>query len=331
MEPPEARAQRKKRVVFGNLKSLAGVFSDFCSNTSAHGFQYLVSTQSFFERMFWVGIVGLGFIFASIMVLSLASQWTENPSSVAIKTFSKPANEVPFPAITICNEHGFDVGEYIRAVFDNFQYSCLKCTETEFEKYYNTSKCSEADYLGTSDCYKTELLRSHFAAYFDDGEGVSHILNITSFLREILKVDILFKVQDLVFAISRFPGHNPPQFCDDDSDDLAHFWKRNSLYPHYFSLMGRDPYTSLSSDIVTELISGTLNPLAWYRDMGFVISRYYLMFIGPNGVRNCTYQGLGIENSRYENLIDSLGNNYTFWDFVASFNDNYDMEVMSSV
>ena len=53
-----------------------------------------------------------------------------------------PATDLPYPAITICNKNGYDVGEYLRAVFDNFEYSCKD-----------------------GDCEKSSLLRSHFPEY----------------------------------------------------------------------------------------------------------------------------------------------------------------------
>ena len=145
----EGRGRKRKKTVFSeNAKSLPQVFSDFCQNTSAHGFQYWVSAGSLLERLLWISIVASGFTIAFLMVRSALSHWINNPSSVDIRTFSKPANELPFPAITVCNEHGFDVGQYIRAVFDNFQHSCVKG--------YN--------------CNETELLRSHFPGYFGPDE-----------------------------------------------------------------------------------------------------------------------------------------------------------------
>ena len=153
MEQEGTRGKRKKGVFSENVKSLPHVLSDFCQNTSAHGFQYWVSAGSLPERLLWIVIVGCGFTLASIMVSSVVTHWINNPSAVAINTFSKPANEVPFPAITICNENGFDVGQYLRAVFDNFQYSC-----------YNDHNCSEV-----------ELLRSHFSGYFEQGVSRKHL------------------------------------------------------------------------------------------------------------------------------------------------------------
>ena len=152
MEQQRKRRNWRKKLISENIKSFSEVLLDFCQNTSAHGFQYWVSAGSLIERLLWIVIVACGFTFASIMVGSVVTHWRNNPSSVAIKTFSKPANEVPFPAITICNENGFDVGQYLRAVFDNFQYSC-----------YNDHNCSDV-----------ELLRSHFPGYFEQEVSLRH-------------------------------------------------------------------------------------------------------------------------------------------------------------
>ena len=42
-----------------------------------------------------------------------------------IETFSLPAASLPYPSITICKENGIaNTGDYLRAVFDNFQFTC---------------------------------------------------------------------------------------------------------------------------------------------------------------------------------------------------------------
>ena len=93
-----------------------------------------------------------------VTVSSALKNWADNPEKVAIKTFSKPAREVPYPAITICNPNGYDVGQYIRAVFDNFEFSC------------ESGKCE-----------KSRLLRTDFPGLSSEsGYAVSNILCITS-------------------------------------------------------------------------------------------------------------------------------------------------------
>ena len=58
----------------------------------------------------------------NLQVTSALTYWNDYPKRVAIATFAMPATEVPSPAITVCNPSGFDIGEYVRAIYDNFQY-----------------------------------------------------------------------------------------------------------------------------------------------------------------------------------------------------------------
>ena len=60
---------------------------------------------------------------------------------MSIETFSLPATSLAYPAITVCNGYRYDVGEYIRAVYNNFE-----------------SKCSVKE----DNCNATKYLRSHF-------------------------------------------------------------------------------------------------------------------------------------------------------------------------
>ena len=68
---------------------------------------------------------------------------------VGIKSFSLPVTELNYPAITICKENGFyDPGEYVRAIFNNFQYT--------YED-------------GDGSCETTALLRQHYKQYIGEG------------------------------------------------------------------------------------------------------------------------------------------------------------------
>ena len=64
---------------------------------------------------------------------------------VGILTHSLEVTELDYPSITICKEKGlYDPGEYIRPIFNQFQYACSN---------------------GDSSCNKTELLREHYQEY----------------------------------------------------------------------------------------------------------------------------------------------------------------------
>ena len=62
---------------------------------------------------------------------------------MGIESFTLSVTELPYPAITICKKKGlYDPGEYLRAVFNQFQYAYRK------------------DDKGS--CNDTALLRSHY-------------------------------------------------------------------------------------------------------------------------------------------------------------------------
>ena len=62
---------------------------------------------------------------------------------MGIESFTLSVTELPYPAITICKKKGlYDPGEYLRAVFNQFQYA-----------YRKNDKGS---------CIDTATLRSHY-------------------------------------------------------------------------------------------------------------------------------------------------------------------------
>ena len=111
MDKDKTRKKKKQ------ISTIVQVLSDYCKNTTIHGLQYWVSTGTVVEQILWVGIVFIGFVTAFTMVSSAIKHWIDVPSKVTITTFSMPATKVHYPAITICNPNGNNVGEYIRNIF----------------------------------------------------------------------------------------------------------------------------------------------------------------------------------------------------------------------
>ena len=139
------------------------VLKEYCENTTAHGFQYWVTARSSAEKVLWVAIVLTGFVTGILMVSATVGHWFDFPTKMAIASHSMPATKVPYPSITICNPKGYDASEYLRAVFDNFQYSC-------------------GDITNPTGCEQSKTLRSHFPAYDTDSEEVSCSKLIRSWL-----------------------------------------------------------------------------------------------------------------------------------------------------
>ena len=98
---------------------------EYCEVCTPHGFSYWVSSKRAVDKVFWVGVVLACFIVSGYFVKTATEDWRENPTQTTINALGIPIKSLDHPAITICKPNGiYDVGEYLRAEFNNFQFSC---------------------------------------------------------------------------------------------------------------------------------------------------------------------------------------------------------------
>jgi formate-dependent nitrite reductase membrane component NrfD len=64
-------------------------FRAYCEATSIHGFAYWVAAPRLLEKLFWVVVVIIGFVCASLIINKSVDDWQKHPGVVMIKTFSK--------------------------------------------------------------------------------------------------------------------------------------------------------------------------------------------------------------------------------------------------
>ena len=101
-------------------------------------------------------VVIFGFTCASLILHTSINDWMESPGKVkqntharnitiimtpklshpqvTINSFSVPVTELPFPAITICKSGSGDAGDYVRAIYNNFQFKCNSPASCESRK-----------------------------------------------------------------------------------------------------------------------------------------------------------------------------------------------------
>ena len=70
------------------------------------------------------------------------------PTHVRIETFAYPATKLLYPAVTVCKKQGYDVAEYLRAIFDNFDASHDPLMQDHFKKLlkFNLSRVIAFDW-----------------------------------------------------------------------------------------------------------------------------------------------------------------------------------------
>jgi hypothetical protein len=127
--------------------SLVATGREYCEITTLHGFNYWVSCTKISDRIYWGVSVMIGVACSTYFCKTAIKEWIDSPSQTTINALGIPISHLHHPAITICKENSvYDVGEYIRAVFNNFQFAC------------NASLDSES-------CQATTMIRNHYSKY----------------------------------------------------------------------------------------------------------------------------------------------------------------------
>ena len=80
-------------------KDLVGYFTE----TTVHGFRYVVEGRNNFERLAWMLFIFFGFTYAGHTVFVAYHYWEAHPVETTIDEVGLPVHELPFPAITVCD------------------------------------------------------------------------------------------------------------------------------------------------------------------------------------------------------------------------------------
>ena len=91
--------------------------AEYFSGTTVHGFRYVVSGQNRLERISWVFFILCGFLFCSQSVYYMYQYWEEHPVETTIDEVGLPIQELPFPAITICDSDSLKMPRKNRWMF----------------------------------------------------------------------------------------------------------------------------------------------------------------------------------------------------------------------
>ena len=95
----EGARQRKRNLKVEAKESVLGYFSQ----TTVHGFRYVVQGRNIFERIIWILFIFFGFMYSSWTIYKALRHWEKHPVETTIDKVGVPGKELPFPAITVCD------------------------------------------------------------------------------------------------------------------------------------------------------------------------------------------------------------------------------------
>ena len=95
--------KRKEERRPGLLAHIKTDVAEYFTGTTVHGFRYVVDGQNRMERISWAFFILFGFLFCSQSVYHMYQYWEEHPVETTIDEVGLPIQELPFPAVTVCD------------------------------------------------------------------------------------------------------------------------------------------------------------------------------------------------------------------------------------
>ena len=215
-----------------NLKQSFGENTQaYCLNTTLHGFAYIVNGKGLPEKLFWMAIVILGFLFGGMVVNDAFSDWAENPIITTIDTFSYPVQNIQYPTVTVCygDTVNYDPWAFVRNNYNRYEFSCQTASECEKSKelrrdFRNVLMEVAKDFASSSkeyECNSNSWYRNICDDIDDRREDIEG--NLTAYLLSTedrhgieereegltdLEAHLVFDRKDYEGTIERFPREN---------------------------------------------------------------------------------------------------------------------------
>ena len=115
-------------------KELFGYFTE----TTVHGFRYIIEGRNRVERAIWGIFIFFGFFYSGMVVYDALQYWETHPVETTIGEVDLPVHELPFPSITLCDTASLEMPRKNRWMFLEQLLNSLKLTnpQTEMKKMY---------------------------------------------------------------------------------------------------------------------------------------------------------------------------------------------------
>ena len=123
------------------------IAKEYFEETTVHGFQYVVTGRNRSEKIFWIILIGTGFMFSGIIIYNSILSWNNIPLQTTIEKVSKPIQHFPFPAVTICNHDQLQMPRGNRWLFVEQVLNWIDINSVNSNKVlFETTRKTEKDF-----------------------------------------------------------------------------------------------------------------------------------------------------------------------------------------
>lgn len=100
-----------------HLQGLKNDVVGYFSETTVHGFKYVVQGRNIYERLAWLIVIAIGFALCAILIIGSSQVWRSDPVETTLDQVSIPVHHLPFPAITVCDTESLQMPRRNRWMF----------------------------------------------------------------------------------------------------------------------------------------------------------------------------------------------------------------------
>ena len=133
------------------------------------GFNMLLQVEIDVKKIFWIILIGTGFMFSGIIIYNSILSWNNIPLQTTIEKVSKPIQHFPFPAVTICNHDQLQMPRRNRWLFVEQVLNWIDINSVNSNKVpFKTSKKAENDFQLKALRRKLgDILENHYYKSFE--------------------------------------------------------------------------------------------------------------------------------------------------------------------
>lgn len=130
-------------------------------NSSMHGLKYIGDASlTYCERIFFLVNFSIVAVLSAYFISNLWYKWNDNPIIIALNSALTPLNEIPFPAVTICN-----MNQARKTIADSVAENSLENMLLESvcnldDQVKNSSQEAAQNYVGKWAQFRTFLVNS---------------------------------------------------------------------------------------------------------------------------------------------------------------------------
>ena len=219
--------------------SAVGVFNNFCSSTSMHGWSFFGSPQaSFFQKLFWLLVILFSFA-VSLKLIHFQSYFYLNSFiKINIEDRSADLEDTYFPSVVICNVNPLRKS-FIYWLQENLEindWKNISITNTfdlMFSQYFSpkNGETSEETKKLTEYILQSKFFQDYFENFRNERIKTQN-LSISSEMNKIFMYEFLNDEDELLATLGEYTESTRKTYHENFLHQLASQWKIGQMIPH---------------------------------------------------------------------------------------------------